>query len=288
VILIDLNQVMIANLMAGTKGGSQGIELSEPLLRHMVLNTLRAINVKFKNEYGATVICCDGRKVWRREVFPYYKASRKIARDKSPLDWGLIFATLTKIKEELKEFMPYRVVDVDTAEADDVIGVIIANNPVDGFGRGAKMLIVSGDFDFIQLHKYPGVSQWDNSRKRWLKGDPIVLLKKKIIRGDVGDGVPNFLSQDDSFVSKIRQKAIMTVKEEVWLTQDPSEFCDTPEKKANWKRNETMVDLSKTPADIAGEILDKYNIKPTKTREDVMAYFVKFGLRKMMQDVQDF
>ncbi len=48
--------------------GRQAVELSEDLVRHMVLNSLRAHNKKFKKEYGEMVIACDSKNVWRREV----------------------------------------------------------------------------------------------------------------------------------------------------------------------------------------------------------------------------
>jgi hypothetical protein len=44
----------------------------------------------------------DSKKYWRRDV-PFYKAHRKSDREKSAFDWHLIFETLNKLREELKE-----------------------------------------------------------------------------------------------------------------------------------------------------------------------------------------
>ena len=48
-IIVDINQIMISNLMVQING-RQAVELSEDLVRHMVLNSLRAHNKKFRKE----------------------------------------------------------------------------------------------------------------------------------------------------------------------------------------------------------------------------------------------
>ena len=111
-IIVDLNQIMISNLMVQING-RQAVELSEDLVRHMVLNSLRGHNKKFRKEYGEMVIACDSKNVWRREIFPNYKAGRKENRKKSEHDWTMIFDILSKIKREIKEFLPYKVVELE-------------------------------------------------------------------------------------------------------------------------------------------------------------------------------
>ena len=80
-IIVDLNQIMISNLMVQINGRN-AVELSESLVRHMVLNSLRGHYKRFRREYGEMIIACDSGNVWRREVFPNYKAGRKKVRDK--------------------------------------------------------------------------------------------------------------------------------------------------------------------------------------------------------------
>ncbi len=92
------------------------------------------------------VLCCDNRKYWRRELFPFYKAGRKKTREKSDLDWHLIFDMLTKFKQELKEYFPYKVVDVEGAEADDIIGTLVPRHIMH-----ENILIISSDGDFLQF-----------------------------------------------------------------------------------------------------------------------------------------
>ena len=124
-ILVDLNQIMISNLMRqiGYMGnGDNGI--NENLVRHMVLNSLRKYRSQFKNKYGEMILCCDNKNYWRKQKFPYYKASRKKTREESDLDWPNIFESLNRIKDELSETFPYKTLEVQSTEADDIIAII--------------------------------------------------------------------------------------------------------------------------------------------------------------------
>ncbi len=92
-ILVDLNQVLLSGLMAQI-ASQKGIKLEESLVRHMILNIIRTHVKNFRNEYNEVVLCCDNRKYWRRELFPFYKAGRKKTREKSDLDWHLVVTEL--------------------------------------------------------------------------------------------------------------------------------------------------------------------------------------------------
>ena len=226
-ILVDLNQVLISNLMQQINNNPK-IKLEESLIRHMVLNSLRSYITQFKSKYGDMIICCDSKTYWRRDFFPFYKANRKKDREKSGFDWNLIFLTLNKIRDELKENFPYKVLEVDKAEADDIIGVLAAR-----LSAHEDILILSSDKDFAQLQKYPNVTQYSPILKRFIKTeDPQGYIKEHIIRGDRGDGVPNFLSPDNIFAVGGRQKVINTKKLQEWLRSDPSGGCE----KDNMKR----------------------------------------------------
>lgn len=281
-IIVDLNQTMISNFMAQI-GNHTNIPIEEDLLRHMILNSLRAYNAKFKDEYGEMVIACDDKRYWRRDFFPYYKANRKKAREKSEIDWNAVFVILNKVREELKEFFPYRVIQVDTAEADDIIGTLAHS-----FGsQGLKVLIISGDKDFKQLQRYMNVRQYDPVRKRWLdERDPDRYLKEHIMKGDAGDGVPNFLSKDDTFING-RQKPLRTASLERWLTQDPKEFCDETMLR-NYKRNQQLVDLSLVPDSIKSEVMNQYESQAGKGRDKLFNYFIDKRLKNLLTDIGQF
>lgn len=280
-IIVDLNQVMISNYMIQV-GNHTNLEIDENLFRHMVLNSIRAINTKFSAEYGELVIACDAPRSWRKEVFPYYKANRKKAREDSELNWSALFESLNKVRDELKEFFPYRVIQVDHAEADDVIGAL-----VDRY-HGYPILIVSGDKDFVQLQSYMNVKQYDPVRKRFIThNNPSQFVREHIIKGDMGDGVPNFLSKDDTFVVGSRQRPIRSVKLDMWVRMEPEEFCDE-QMLRNYKRNQQLVDLSFTPKHIADAVIEQYDEQAGKNRSKLFNYFVEHKLRNLMESIGDF
>lgn len=282
-IIVDLQQVMISNFMAGI-GNHTNIEIDVSLLRHMILNSIRGYNAKFRNEYGEMVIACDGYKTWRRDAFPYYKASRKKSREESELDWGKIFDALNIIREELKQFFPYRVIHLEGAEADDVIGALVHK-----YGpTGEKIMIVSGDKDFKQLHTYMGVKQYDPVKSKvFVEPRPDLFLKEQIMRGDKSDGIPNFLSGGNSFVMNIRQKSLMQKKLDIWLHQEPEEFCEG-ETLRRYRENEALIDLSKIPTDLQEKIFKMYEEEGGKSRTHLFNYFIRNKLKLLLSDIDQF
>lgn len=261
------------------------MKIEPDLVRHMVLNSIRMYLNKFKDEYGELVIACDNRRYWRRDVFPYYKANRKKDRDKSDLDWQGIFDCMKMIREELVEYFPYRVIDVDGAEADDVIGSLAMHF---GDDMTNPILILSADKDFIQLQKFINVRQYDPIRKKFVShNNPTMYTKEHIMRGDAGDGVPNFLSPDNCLVVGTRQKPITTKKLEQWLKMPPETF-DNNEMIRNYKRNQQLIDLSFIPEDLKTKIINEYEAQKNKTRSKLFNYFVQFKLKNLMENIQEF
>jgi hypothetical protein len=282
-VLIDLNQVLISNLMQQINSNPK-IKLDENLIRHMVLNSLRSYIKQFKEKYGNIIICCDSKKYWRRDVFPFYKSNRKKARDESGFDWTLIFETLNKIRDELKENFPYKVIDVEGAEADDVIGVLSAR-----LSSSEDILILSSDKDFVQLQKYPNVTQYSPILKRFVTADnPHLYVKEHIIRGDRGDGIPNFLSADNVFALGERQKVINKKKLDEWMKLKPEEFCVNENMLRGYKRNQMLVDLDFIPETLSAQIVETYeNVKPGN-KQKMFNYFVEKKLMNLMEVLQEF
>lgn len=282
-IIVDFSAITISNLMMQL-GNHTDTKVEENILRHMILNSIRAYNQKYRAEYGEMILACDGRNYWRKQVFPYYKANRAKSRAKSELDWVSIFEILHRIKAELKENFPYRVVEYEGAEADDVIATLVQTYA----GQGEKILILSGDKDFVQLHTHMGVEQFDPVRKRKIQSNnPELFLKELILRGDTGDGVPNFLSPDNSLVVDTRQKSIMQKKLDVWLTQEIEDFCDDKMLRG-FKRNEQLIDLTFIPEDIKSGILCEYESEAGKNRSKLFNYFIEKKLKNLMEVINEF
>ena len=278
-ILIDLSQIMVASTMMSMGKDQSQVDIS--MVRHMVLNSLRMYRTKYHKEYGELVLCCDGKHSWRREHFPQYKASRKTNRDADSRDWSQIFECLDTIKSELREFFPYKYLEIDESEADDIIGVLarIATE---------KVMIISGDKDFIQLQVRDNVDQYSPITKKIVyDANPAKYLKEHILRGDTSDGVPNFLSADNSIVDKIRQTPITKKKIELWIDQDPEDFCNE-EQLRNYHRNMKLIDLQYTPSNIVDQVGEQFDEIPKGKRSGLLNFFIERKLNNLIQDIGEF
>lgn len=282
-LLLDLNQTAIASVMQQL-GGVPKAKLDEGLIRHMILNSIRSYMKQFKSKYGDIVICCDSKKYWRRDVFPFYKAHRKKDREKSEYDWNLIFETLHKIRGELKEYFPYRVLEIEGAEADDIIAVLAAK-----YSAHEPILIISSDKDFVQLQKYKNVQQYSPILKRFVRtDDPHQYVKEHILKGDRGDGIPNFLSSDNVFVLGERQKSINSKKMQEWMKVSPEAFCTTTEMERGYKRNQMLIDFDYIPQTLKKDITETYENTTPNTRANMLNYFMEKRLRNLIEVCDEF
>ena len=280
-ILVDLNQVLISNLMAQTRGQLEELP-DKNMLRHMVLNSLRGYNLKFKDEYGTPVLCADGGNTWRRDFFPNYKYKRKKGRDESDVDWPVLFQMIGEIRDEIAQNFPYVVLHIDKVEADDIIAVLVKE-----YHTKEKIMIVSGDKDFIQLHRYPNVKQYAPIQKKYVTHeDPVAYLQEHILRGDRSDGIPNVLSADDVFVKGVKQKPLSKKRLAEWFETDYVPLG--PETKKNYYRNKTLIDLTEIPENIKTNILDMYYNQKVAPKSNLLPYFINKQLKTLMEQLNDF
>ena len=201
---------------AGTKAG---------MALHLCFNSLRQKWRKFKADH--VVVCCEGYS-WRREVYPDYKAHRRVQdalKTKSEREEDEIyFETMKMLIEFLKKRTNVTVLQSDGVEGDDFVARWVDLHPNDNH------VIMSGDSDFYQLLAdnvkiYDGVKGWtitkdevldENDKpatrqktvteKQILKSgktkevkktvkeaveapDPEYELFKKIVRGDASDNI---------------------------------------------------------------------------------------------------
>ena len=278
-ILIDYNAIAISNVV------TQKLDIDENLVRHMILNSLRMYRSKYKDKFGELVICTDGKKNWRYDVFPNYKFKRKDARKESKMDWNELFRITNMVLEEIKQNYPYKVVEHERCEADDIIAAICENTQE--FGKHEPVLIVSSDKDFVQLQKYDNISQYSPMKKKFIKENyPRKQMIELILKGDQADGIPNVLSNDDVFVEGIRQTPLRkNIIEE--LTKDPLSMGK--EIYRNYQRNYKLINLSMTPDLVKEEIIYNYESqKPPTDKKMVFNHLVAKRCRMLLENVEDF
>lgn len=283
-ILLDYNQIALSNIIIQKLN-------DENMIRHMILNSIRAYNKKYRNEYGQMIICCDGPNTWRRAFFPQYKASRKKNRDKTDdvMDWNEVYRILNLVRDEISTNLPYKVIQMEGCEADDIIGTLALETQE--FGKGEPVKIISSDKDFIQLQRFKNISQFSPIQKKEVKDkNPRTYLFTHIIKGDTGDGVPNVKSSDNVFVEEgLRQTPIRAKQIEEWLdnSEKLSEVMDT-EVYRNYQRNKTLIDLTEIPESLRESIINKFNNTKKPMQMKVLNYLIKKRCSQLIECVEEF
>ena len=283
-VLVDFNGLAIGSIMGQL---SRGEELSENLVKHIILNNLRVYRNKYpESKHGKMVIACDSYS-WRKDVFPEYKAARKANRATDKHDWPMIFDLIEDTLKDLRENFPYAVIKIDSAEADDIIGALTVHKA--DFG-GEDVVIISADKDFIQLQQYGHVIQWSPMFNKMIKEDnPRRYLFEHLLKGDSGDGVPNANSHDDVFTTGSRQTP-MTQKaiDKYWDNRDDLEMIMKPNVFRNFMRNVQMIDLTNTPDGIREEAINKYENYVYPTRTNILTYLVEHRMKMLVDCAAEF
>ena len=275
-ILVDANQIAISHLMVRHKI-ENGIHIES--VRKSIIRVLARIHRRFRDEYGELVLCYDSKNYWRRDLFPFYKKNRKQEREKSKYDWNEVFSVLNTIRDEIKDHFPYQVIQVESAEADDVIASLVHKTTE----SPEPTLILSADKDFIQLHKFDFVKQYDPIRNKWITHeDPVQYLQEHIIKGDRSDGIPNILTCDDAIVTGKAQKKMSKEKIASLASMNPQDFTNFIRLR-NWKRNSVLIDLSRIPQDIIDDIILAYGSSTIPSSISI-DYFIKNNIQDIIEE----
>ena len=215
-------------------------------------STLRSYRNKFYKDYGELVLCYDSKHYWRRKEFPHYKGTRKKDREKSNFDWHEIFEVLNKIRDEIREHLPYKVVEVDGAEADDIIATLVKDQGLanirlqNNMQPPRKVLILSGDKDFQQLQKYKFVDQYNPIQKKFVQcEDPKQYIAEHILKGD-----------DITF--------------------------------KNYERNQKLIDFEFIPKEVNDNIINTFENTETPARGKMYPYFMRHALNEMLDHITEF
>lgn len=245
--IVDFSQLFMCCLFGSVKNSG----VNEDVITHSFFSRLFEYKQLFP-EYGKVVVAFDGKKLWRKDVFPNYKANRAEARAKQDIDWSAVFSVLNTMKNDIKTKLPVCSVEVDEAEADDVVAVMSSS-----FHMKENIMIISSDKDFIQLQCLDGVKQYSpTSNSLVYSDDPSRDIKIKLLKGDSNDGVPNIFSDDDALVKKQRQKPIYESKiDDYYLTIEEGKDESIVK---NFKRNKTLIDFKCIPKHVKIKILEGY------------------------------
>lgn len=305
-IIIDFSQMAINAITVELKGNDLSPENPETMssIRHIFFNSFLNFKRKYYSQYGPEIVFavdCKDVPYWRKELFPHYKANRKKEKENSLYDWKFINQAIDVLKAELKEVFPYKVIEAPGAEADDVVAVIsewVSKNRLVTCGvveDFEPILLASSDSDYSQLMVFPNVRQHSFKTRALLPQYSLRELYEqmvtKIVCGERGDGIPNILSPEDSFVTGTRQKQILKEKflnpliKSSKFKQDLSE-----EAYKRFDLNKRLIDFNYIPDDVRALILGTYDlyVPNKKDSSKLMKYLSTNRLNQILRRADEF
>ena len=241
--------------------------------------TLSSVNQAVR-KYGIdhVVFCLEGRS-WRKDIYPQYKAHRKVAEaaltESEAEENRMFWETYDMFTTFLREKTNTSVLRHERAEADDLIARFIHLHPND------EHYIISSDTDYVQLiagnvKQYNGVANqlitlegYFDDKGKPVKDkktgehkkldDPQFLLFEKIMRGDAGDNVfsaypgvrtkgsKNKVGLIEAYADRHKQgfnwNNMMLQR---WADPDGVEY----RVRDLYERNRTLIDLTAQPEDV--------------------------------------
>lgn len=282
-LLIDFSQIAISGSIDFHKKSHE--QPDKTTIRSIIIKTLIEIKHRLLKYSDNIVICMDNRDYWRKDIFPNYKGNRKLSRDKSNFDWEAFYKILNELKVEFRNELPFRFVEVDRCEADDIIAVIATM-----YGPTGDVVIVSSDKDLIQIHARicDKVKQYSPYHEKFIHENGEYDFFTHIIKGDSSDGIPNIFSDDDTFlVESKRQVPVRTDKLNEWKKtglKKPEVFCTSAEITDKFNRNLKLIDMTLIPQNIQQQIVSAYNASECKNRLSLFDYAAKHKLKQIIEN----
>jgi hypothetical protein len=275
VLLVDFNNLLFRTLFAkdvAIKTPNPNYDLWRYLLYESVYLQIKHIRAT------EVVLAVDDPNSWRKSYFSRYKESRKSKREKQELDWKFVFNEMDSYLRDLKHHMPFKVIKVRSAEADDVIAVIAQT-----MSSGEKCVISSNDEDYLQLCSKK-VKIWNPTKRKFVHHNrPRQFLLEKILMGQSKDDIFNVKTPSDYPVGKRKPPMGPETVKKV-LAGDVKKWLRENDYVGNFKRNQVLIDFNHIPVTIKNRVLDaydQYNFPPPK---NIYPFFKKYKMRGYQED----
>lgn len=278
-VLVDLNNLMFRTLF------SKDVNIRSPyanltLWRYLVYDSIYS-TLKHIPEAGEIVLAVDDKTSWRKSYFPRYKESRKDKREKTGINWDSLFATINVYIADIKHHMPFKVLRIRSAEADDVIGVICMSIP-------NPCVISSNDEDYLQLVS-DTVRVWNPSKREYMVcEDPQEFLDMKCLTGQAKDDIFNVLTpgnfgQTPETLNK-RKPGLGDKTAQKIIKEGLNEWLAKNNLEENFKRNKVLIDFRNIPNVIGTRVMDAYDQYNFPPPQNMFGFFKKYQMRGYIED----
>lgn len=165
---------------------------------NMMISNLKKIGVEPDDRI---IVAVDYGHSWRKDVDSSYKANRKEAREKSPINWTEEYQKFNDLLSKINQATDWNVIAINGLEADDVMAV------GSRYFKDNEVILVTFDSDLEQMWHYPNVKIFSPNRKcKGAKGaykirpddfNVYKLLSKKIEKETADNLVSPILTQAD-------------------------------------------------------------------------------------------
>lgn len=214
------------------------------MFKNMLLKFQRRFNIPNCNVLLAKD--CSRSNIWRKDIFPDYKKNRD-DRSVTKFNTCIFRYTYSNIIEKLHQAFGFKVVELDRAEADDVIALL--SNAIHSTSPQTHVYIVSNDNDYIQL-----VDDWTHVID--MKCEPLHnrvchtpqdYLMTKIIMGDKSDNIPPIAKR----IGKKRASALVNNREEL------DKLLLDEQVRQQYELNKKLIDFTNIPTGFKTDIHNK-------------------------------
>ena len=227
-ILVDFSSIIhrmihtsIAQAKPSKKDGKFVTSEFVGLTKYYIFQELFGIKQEHGPNFGDIVICLDKSAdgYWRKDILPSYKSGRKKGRQESEVDFAEVFKEIDALTEQLKDNLPWKVIEVPRAEADDIMLVLAKE-----YSKYEKVLIHSPDKDMIQAQRDDNVFQYSSLTKKWIvpenKHEGMDhWVQEHVCLGDASDEVPKVVDH-----TEFSKSYLQWLKDEGYNIDSPMEF----------------------------------------------------------------
>lgn len=264
------------------------IETEEPnykMWEFLVFETIIDKIYQFKS-IDEVIIAKDASVSWRKKYFPRYKEKRKDQRKKT-VDWDTFFLVMKTLFDDLSENTPFKCIEVNNCEADDIIGVLCQ--------LPEKSIILSSDQDYKQcLNKK--VKLFSLYKDNYITcDDPNKFILESSLKGQAKDGIFNVITPLD-WPTDLRKPGFGDVKVKKWI--DTGLEIELKKKikykkptyegevlpKQRYKENRVLMDFNYIPESIKENIKQTYNQYKQAEIEKLFTFIEEKQWRKFLDE----
>jgi 5'-3' exonuclease len=294
-LLIDFNNLAIRGYFGAKEITEDPDNIQWGLWRYNVFNSIYQSLWHIKN-VQEVIIAVDDINSWRKAAYKRYKESRKKKKKNSKVDWDTLYAMMNKLASELKHYMPFKILKVKSAEADDIIGILTPKlkNPC---------VIIARDEDYFQLFgKKKNLRVYDPISQVLYSPDDFEDIKdfllKLIFCGQSKDDIPNIITPNDWGLTKLTEgkrrpgfgeKSYDKIKHDIkgFINKGHiNKIYGKVDLHQTLKRNRLLIDFDKIPNTIINRIIDcynsSYNVPPI---DNIYLFFEKHQMRSFIDDI---